>query len=70
VLQAAANPESDDFILIDGTDSDGNAVPAYRNVRVTLTGDQIVLKADVTFTQGINWTFNEFRATLPSALAA
>jgi hypothetical protein len=70
VLQAASNQESDDFILIDGTDSDGNAVPPYRNVRVTLVGDQIYLKADVTFTQGINWTFNEFRATLPSALAA
>ncbi len=70
VLRQLADPNSPDQILVAGTDADGNAVPAYRNVRVELSGDQLYVYADVTFTQGINWVLNDFRATMPSALAA
>lgn len=62
-----ADPDDPDFILVEGTDVDGNIMPAYRNIRVSLSGDQINVTGELTFTQGINWIFNDFRATLPQA---
>jgi len=67
-LRLMANPNDPDFILVDGTDADGNVVPAYRNIRVSIDGSVVNVTGEVTFTQGIVWIVNDFRATLPSAL--
>lgn len=63
-----ADIKDPDFILVEGTDEDGNIVPAYRNIRTSISGDLVTVRGEVTFTSGINWVFNDFRATLPSAI--
>ena len=70
VLQALSDPNSPDFIFVSGTDAQGNEIPPYRNIVVWLSGDQLRLGGEVTFTQGINWALNEFTATLPTAQAS
>jgi hypothetical protein len=65
---ALANPNDPDFILVAGTDAQGNAVPAFRNIQSTIAGDQVTVTGEVTFTVGINWVINDFRATLPQAV--
>lgn len=69
VLRVVSNPNDPDVLLVAGTDAQGNDVPPYRNIVVRLSGDQLYADGEVTFTQGTNWALNEFRATLPSALA-
>jgi len=69
VLRAVSNTNDPDVLLIEGTDEQGNTVPPYRDISVWLSGDQLYCDGEITFTQGINWALNEFRATLPTALA-
>jgi len=70
VFRALADQNSPDFVLIEGTDADGNTVAPFRNVRAFISGDQIYVRAEVTYTMGINYIFTELRATYPTALAA
>lgn len=70
VFRALADQTSPDFVLVEGTNSDGEIVAPFSNVRVSLVGDQIYLRADLMYTLGVNFIFNEFRATYPYALAA
>lgn len=70
LLRAVSDPNSPDFLLIEGTDDQGNVVPPFRNLRVWNVGDQLYTSVEVTFTQGINFLLNELRATLPTALSS
>jgi len=70
VFRALSDMNNPDFVLIEGKDSDGNIVAPFRNVRAFISGDQIYVRAEVTYTTGINYIFTELRATYPTALAA
>ncbi len=65
---ALADLTSPDFILVPGTDENGDYLPAYRSIVVTLSGNIVYVRGEVTFTTGINWIINDFTATLPFAV--
>lgn len=67
--RAMSNPDDPDFILVWGTDDNGDPVPPYRNIRVQVAGSIVYVTGEVTFTIGVTFIFNDFRATLPSAIA-
>lgn len=62
-----ADVNDPNFILVSGTDVDGNEIPPYRNIRVSLAGDTVTVTGELTFTEQIAWIVNDFRATLPTA---
>lgn len=66
--RAMADPNDPDFILVSGTDANGDEVPAYRNIRVRIAGPAVYVSGEVTFTIGVTWIFNDFSAALPSAI--
>lgn len=70
LLREVSDPNNPDFLLIEGTDDEGNTVPPWRNLRVWNVGDQLYTSVEVTFTQGINFLLNELRASLPTALSS
>ena len=70
VHRTLADPQNPDFILIETTDETGSILPPYRNLRASLNGDQVYVYGELTFTMGVNFIFNDFRATLPSAFVS
>lgn len=63
-----ADTDDPDFILVEGSDEDGNVIPPYRQLQVSITGDQVYITGEITFVEGINWIISDIRATLPQAV--
>jgi hypothetical protein len=58
-----------DNIIVDSTDSDGNVVRAYHNLRVTISGDIATVRVSIFPVVGINFQLTEIFLQLPTQSA-
>lgn len=65
-----ADPSDPDFLLVAGTDEDGNYVPAYQNLTVTSSGGAFYVTGQVHFTTGVTWIFNDIAGLMPTSFSA
>lgn len=64
VMADASDP---DFLLVAGTDEDGNAVPAYYGLTCASSGGAFYVSGNVHFTTGVTWIFNDIAGRLPTS---
>jgi hypothetical protein len=57
-------------IIVDSTDANGNAVRAYHNLRVTISGDIATIRVSIFPAVGINFQLTELFLQLPTQAAA
>lgn len=56
-------------IIVDSTDSDGNVVRAYHNMRVTISGDIATIRVSIFPAVGINFQLTSIHLQLPTQSA-
>jgi hypothetical protein len=68
ILTLAADQNTEDFVLISGTDATGAIIPPYRNITVTMDQNVFRLRGDCTLITGIDFILNELYAKPSSAV--